>query len=122
MTPAEFKTAFPAFAAVLDATVQRHITAAVPFFDVARWDDFYPAGLGNWVAHWITMETLDAAAGIAGAAAAATPALSKQVGSVSVTYSADMLNKQAMNSYWRTSYGQRYLYLLRLVGAGAIAV
>jgi len=124
MTPAEFKTAFPAFVNETTAEVQRHLDASVPFFNVARWGAKYPAGVGNWVAHWITVEKQDRAAAAAGAAVAAVMATHKQVGSVSVTYSARTVERVTDDMYMRTSYGQRYRQLKRelAIGMGVIAV
>lgn len=44
------------------------------------------------------------------------------VGDVQVTKDAGLLAKQAENPFYRTLYGQKYLYLRRQVGAGALSV
>ena len=51
MTPSEFKTQFPEFAAETDERVQLFIDRAAPHFDVERWGDLYPDGVAYHVAH-----------------------------------------------------------------------
>ena len=43
-------------------------------------------------------------------------------GDVQVTKDAGLLAKQADNPFYRTLYGQKYLYLRRQVGMGALSV
>lgn len=122
MTPAEFKSAFPAFVNEPNADVQRHINASVPFLNVARWGAKYPAGVGLWVAHSITVEKQDRAAAATGAPVMAMMATHKQVGSVSVSYSAEAIKRLGQNYYLRTTYGERFWQMARMVGFGVIAV
>jgi hypothetical protein len=48
--------------------------------------------------------------------------LSKKVGDVQVTKDTGLLNKQADNPFYRTLYGQKYLYLRKQVGGGGLSV
>ena len=121
LLPDDFRTAFPAFAAETDPTIQRWLDASVPFFDVSRWDTLYPMGVGNWVAHQIVMDSAATAAGAGAAAANAGDATSKQVGTVRVDRSQELLSKQMDDPFMRTIYGQQYRHLARLVGLGAVA-
>jgi uncharacterized protein DUF4054 len=121
MTPADFRLAFPAFAAETDPVVQRHLDAADPFFDVERWGGFYNDGLGNFVAHRIVTEKADAATG-SGPTSGGGDFQSKTLGSFSITKSAEVASMFVDDPLTRTSYGQRYAYLRGLVGIGAIAV
>jgi hypothetical protein len=115
VTPSEFKAAFPAFTNTPDPTVQRHITAAAPYFDVDRWGDFYSDGIGNFVAHKIAME--NAAAANVGAGDATL----KHVGSVIVQRDGKNVGMQMRDPWLRTIYGQEYRRLSRLIGMGGAA-
>ncbi len=118
-TPADIKTRYPAFAAVADATIQLAITDAVPWFDVCRWDTFYAQGFAAFVAH---MLTADQAAALGKATGAGGALASKKVGEVEVRYQPIATMKPSDAFFATTIYGQRYLQLRKLVGAGAVAV
>jgi hypothetical protein len=120
MTPAEFKAAFPVFAAEDDAVIQRHINRSPPYFNVSEWRGLYTDALGNWVAHYVVMEHIETANGTTGKDASL--ATSKTVGRVSVSYSDKVLDLQAKDPFMRTTYGREYLRLLRLAGTGAVMV
>ncbi len=120
MTPTEFKTRFPEFTTVADARVQVFLDEAEPMFDVERWESFYTQGLGNLVAHELALATPSLK--IATMSGAADGKTSKKVGAVAVTYAAELITAAAKNPYMRTSYGQKYSELRRLVGIGAVAV
>ena len=117
MTPAEFKARFPEFTSTLDARIQFFIDDAAPHFNVATWDDFYPAGIANFVAHELTMADVTKTN-----LADAGNSLSSKVGDVSETLDTMLLNKQAGDPFLLTKYGQKYRYLQRMVGPGALAV
>lgn len=118
-TLADFRLDFPQFAAVSDATVQRQLDNSAPFFDVARWDTFYPAGVGSYVAHMLTLQAFLAKS--AGAAMTGNTAM-KKVGDASVQYDAAMLDMSAKDPFMRTIYGQEYARLRRIIGSGGLAV
>ncbi len=121
MTPSEFKTQFPEFAAETDERVQFFVDRAAPYFDVERWGDLYPDGVANYVAHELALAKAQTALG--GSVQVMTnDTISKKVGDVQVTKDAGLLAKQADNPFYRTLYGQQYLYLRRQVGMGALSV
>lgn len=129
MTVADFQAAFPVFADVDATEIQRHINAAAPWFNVLAWGDLYDQGLGNWVAHQIVTEANDRKAMSAKdgrrpwiSGPGAREVIAETVDSVSIVYSAMLLNKQAADPYLRTIYGQRYRYLSGIAGGGAVAV
>lgn len=129
MTPTEFQAAFPVLADVDVVAIQRHIDASAAWFDVARWDTFYAEGLGNWVAHRIVTEAVDAwqishpAGDRPGVAAPGDREItSKTVDTTSISYSTMVLLGQFKDPYMRTTFGQRYRYLAEMVGIGAVAV
>lgn len=121
MTPSEFKTQFPEFAAETDERVQLFIDRSAPHFDVERWGDLYPDGVAYHVAHELALANAQTAQG-GGVQAMTNDNLSKEVGDVQVTKDAGLLAKQADNPFYRTLYGQKYLYLRRQVGMGALSV
>lgn len=121
MTPTEFKARFPEFSSETDGRVQLFISDVTPLFDQARWDDLYTVGIANLVAHELVVSNEQTAA--AGKISRlANDTLTKKVGDVQVTKDTGLLNRQAENPFMRTSYGQKYLQLRRLVGMGGVAV
>lgn len=122
MTPADIKAIIPELVGETDARVQLYIGLAEPHFNVQRWGGFYSAGVANWVAHEITLVNMRAAKGGAVKAALTDDTLQKKVGDLQTMRDTGLLNKQADNPYYRTVFGQQYLELRKLVGAGAAAV
>jgi hypothetical protein len=129
LTPATFAAAFPMFAAVNATTVQRHITASTPWFDVSAWGALFDEGQGNWIAHRIVTEAVDtwqisSPAGDRPALAAPgdREVTMKQVDTTVVAYSAMLLKDQIADPIMRTTFGQRYRYLSAIVGGGAVAI
>lgn len=121
MTPSEFKTQFPEFASETDARVQLFIDRAAPHFDVDRWGDLYADGIAYWVAHELALANAQTAQG-GGVQAMINDTLTKKVGDVQITKDTGLLAKQADNPFFRTLYGQKYLYLSKQVGIGALSV
>ena len=121
MTPSEFKTQFPEFASESDARVQLFIDRAAPYFDVDRWGALYPDGVAYYVAHELTLANAQTAQG-GGVQAMTNDNLTKKVGDVQVTKDTGLLNKQADNPFYRTLYGQKYLFLRKQAGVGALSV
>lgn len=120
MTPSDFKTRHPEFDSEADGRVQFFIDRADPYFDVERWGHFYTDGLCFWIAHEITSANR---AATSGGAASSGIVQSESVGDVSVTYAVSTASTGAQDqNYSTTSYGQRYLQLMRLVSGGALAV
>ncbi len=119
MTPSEFKAWFPApsaFASMTDGAISPFIARTVPYFNEARWGDFYSEGVANLTAHFIVMNTVTAAAGVT--AAQAGDVVSKSVGAVSVSKSGELVAEAAHDTFMRTPYGQEYCRLRRIVGLG----
>lgn len=121
MTPSEFKAQFPEFASESDARVLSFIDRAEPHFDLDRWADLHQDALAHFVAHSLTMANAQTAQS-SGALELAHDVQSKKVGDVQLNKSTELLSRQADNPFFRTLYGQHYLYLRRLVGAGALAL
>lgn len=119
MTPAEFKIIYPQFAAESDARVQVFIDQSAPELDVTRWGDHYSRGLGLLTAHSLTTANRDS---VTASSAVADLTTQKKVGDVSVSRSDAMLQAQADDPLMRTTYGQEFKRLRRMVGVGAWAV
>lgn len=119
ITPSDFKTEFPAFANTDDAKIQYWLDKSDPYFNIPRWGDLYDDGLGNWVAHQLTMQILQ---GTTSAAGVADDANMKKVGNVQKGRDSMLMNKAADEPYYKTQYGQQFMYLRKFVGAGGMAV
>lgn len=115
MTPAEFKAVFPEFTSTSDEAVQLRIDMSEPYFNAARWGSFLSEGVSNFVAHQLALSAQNQATG-----GISSDTTKKKVGDVEVMSSELMLQRKAENPFLRTIYGQRYLYLLKLVGLGAL--
>lgn len=122
MTPSEFKILLPEFEGEADPRIQVFLDRADPYFDKARWGNFYNDGVMYWVAHEITLANLMAAKGGAVKAAKTMDVVRKRVGEVDVMRDSSLVNKAADNPYMRTEYGQKYWQLQRLAGMGAVTV
>lgn len=117
MTPAEFAAIFPEFSDIPMESVQKQIDMAQPYFNAARWGSFLSEGMGNLIAHQLALSAQNSSSN-----GLSSDATKKRVGDVEVMNSDAMLLKKAENPYMRTLYGQRYLYLMKLIGAGVIVV
>jgi hypothetical protein len=132
MTPGEFKTRFPEFGSEADTRIQIFIDDSVPDFDVCRWGEWHSKGVANYVAHNLAMANAvlagDVSSSFAGSSAIANSQswTSKSVGDISVargeSSGAGDGKSQKDSPFFKTTYGQEYLRLLRLVGMGMVAV
>lgn len=86
------------------------------FFDQGRWDDLLDVGVCNWVAHNLVLNDANAAQNLT------DDGSTKKVGDISKTRDAELMKRQAENPYYRTTYGQQYIYYQSYVGAGGISV
>jgi hypothetical protein len=116
VTPQQFQTQFPEFQNVTQAMIQMWISAAPPFFNVQRWGDLLNLGVLFWVAHQIKLGQANADQPLT------DDSTMQKAGDVSYMRDSKLVNAQAENPYMRTTYGQQYLYYMRLVGAGATAL
>lgn len=120
MTPQEFKVRFPEFALVEDGRIQFLMIDAAAFVDESTWSDLYVRGLSLVIAHFLVLDALRAGGYVN--AAMAGNVVAKKVGPVSVAYDAAMNAKIADSPFARTTYGQEYLRLARMVGMGGVSV
>jgi hypothetical protein len=120
MTPAEFKLRYPQFATLDDAVIQLRLDDATLLMNEERWCDLYAMGQGLLAAHELTLAALNEQAGSTGGIA--NDVTSETAGNVSYTRSNDVVKATMESPYNATQYGQRWLFLARQVGTGAIAV
>lgn len=122
-TVQDFHTAFdagePDFAsgAVSDTTIMRWIAYAVRFVAFDVWIDLYSDGVLLLAAHEACLEAWQATKG--GGLAVAREYESKSVGGVS-TGRGQGIAREALDRFQRTTYGQKYAQLRRMVGMSGI--
>lgn len=120
MDIAQFRIDFPEFAdsaVYTDGMIAFWDGIAAKSVDATRWGDLYSQGVALFVAHNITLQSRSIAGGGAGVAGAVA---SKSVGSVSVSYDNAIAQLSNAGQWALTIYGQQYLQLARLFGAGAV--
>jgi hypothetical protein len=122
-TPAEFRALAPGFSdttAYSDADITMWLTIAGLLL-TGRWGELLGVGTVLFVEHNLQLNTLLYPGG-AGTAATALrgPVTSESAGSVSVSYDTDAaLQKEA--GFWNyTPYGQKFFWLMQMVGAGPV--
>lgn len=119
MTPEQFKARYPQFSTEGVARVQMFLDEAATEMDEARWGEHFARGHGLLTAHNLTLANQESATANGAVADLTTQ---KKVGDVSVSRSEAMLQAQADDPLMRTTYGQEFKRLRRLVGVGAWAV
>ena len=120
MTPSAFRLRFPAFAALSDSTIQNVLNRAIPFFDVGRWGAFYAEGLANWVAHNLIVDAFEGGQPID--QVDGNDATAEHFASISTVRHPEILLLSVNDPMYRTTYGQRYVYLRKRVGLGGAVV
>lgn len=121
MTPTEFKTLFPVFAAVEDSRVLLFLNGTDPYIEPERWEPFTETAIANLAAHELLLAT-PSLWGAAGGVVSTDGKISKKVGELSTTKS-DLAMAAAMkNPYMRTQFGQKFAELRRMAGIGAVSV
>jgi hypothetical protein len=126
VTADSFRVAFPAFAddlAYLGPEIDFWIALGTNMINVGRWGNLASFGLQLFVAHNLSLEAARCGQGAAsGPGAILGPLTSATVDKVS--YSRD--SSAAMdpkNGHWNlTTYGLRYIQLVRMVGAGPLHI
>lgn len=107
-TPAEFKTRYPAFAAVSDATIQAYLNDAP--VDDSWLDSDYTRAIMLWAAHTMTANGIGADE-IGQAAAAGLSRLKS--GTLDVSFKDSAQDMGGMGEYGGTAYGRQFYALLR---------
>lgn len=125
MVIADFRAEFPEFG---DTSVypdaQLTFWSSIAEMQVVQcaWQDMYTFGVKLYVAHEITMATQNVKAATIGGSPGQSGGIanSKAVGAVNVAY--DSVTQSEKDAGWwnRTTYGQQFIRLARMFGAGAI--
>lgn len=120
MDVATFRADFPQFADVTtypDASVNFWLGLAVQLLPSDRWGDLLSQGIELYAAHNLTLATR---AATVGGGLYSGPASSKSVDKVSVSYDTKFGLEPDAGVWALTPYGNQFLYLMRLIGAGGI--
>ena len=127
ITPAQFRTDFPAFANASkypDALITLWATVAPLLLDANRWGGLYQIGQELFIAHNLVLD------GMAGAEAARGglvgfakgPVSSESGDKVSVGYDTGAAMMDGAGHWNMSTYGIRYIMLVRMIGAGPVQV
>ena len=124
MDVAQFRLDFPEFAddaVYTDSMIGFWDGIAQKMVDVTRWGDLYSQGIALFVAHNIALQARNVAGSGSGGSGFVTGAVSqKSVGDVSVSYDNNIAKLDNAGQWALTIYGQQYLQLARMIGAGAV--
>lgn len=125
VTVSSFRADFPAFtdtAVYPDAAVTFWLGLASKSLSPDKWGDLLDYGTELFIAHNLVLEAqankAAAIGGVPGLASGLTS--SKAVDKVSVSYDTTSAAIDGAGNWNLTTYGQRYIQLARLVGAGGI--
>lgn len=125
MTPATFRTDFPEFASNAlypDAQITFWLNLGVKLLPECRWQDLLDAGLELFTAHNLVLERQAQASAATGAppGVAAGMVSAKSVDKVSVNYDTASAMEADAGHWNTTTFGQRFIRLARMVGAGGV--
>lgn len=116
VTPTSFKIRFPEFAAVDDGRIQFFINDADPYFSFRHWGAFIDQGMALWIAHQLAFD----AQRTGQTSGFSTGGDSIKVGDVQVT-AGQSSGSSGSQFYDKTSYGQEYRRMARMLGCGGLA-
>lgn len=126
VTVAQFTTDFPEFSnatTYLATTIQFWITVAASQVNPQRWQGLTGQGQELLTAHYVSLAAKDQAAAARGVVPGQVGVLSsKAAGPVSGSYDTTLGALEDGGELNTTTYGRRYLRLLRMMGAGGMQV
>jgi hypothetical protein len=117
-----FRKVFPEFGKVEtypDIAVNFWLGLARSQMSIERWGDAYDMGLCLYAAHNLVLSKRNAGVGGPGGGPAG-PMTSKSVGGASASYDVSATLTAGAGEWNLTSYGQRWLRLARMAGAGGV--
>jgi len=121
--PTQFKARFPEFASVDDARIQLFLDDAGLAMDESVWLDVHDTGQAYLAAHYLAMGSKSSAGGGTGVSG---PITGKTVEGVSVSYGSSQAvggaGSHTSGYYNLTQYGQRYMVLMKNLGAMASVI
>lgn len=118
LTVAEFKARFSEFTATPELEVEALIEDTLESFDQDRWGGHYKRGHSLYIAHVLSIRTLQKAGNTAGLDSLNKKSVDQVSASLAV-YAPTNANEAFFNG---TSYGREYLNLLRSVGIGGVSI
>lgn len=125
MTPDQFRQDFPEFADTTrypDSLVTLWLTVGSSLVNADRWGELTNIGIELVTAHHLVLAARDqqAAAGSGVPGQASGPQSSKSIDKVSVSYDTGAASIADAGFWNMSTYGQRFLGLSRLMGAGGM--
>jgi hypothetical protein len=116
-TADDFIAAFAQFSGTDSGQVTTELAVAAAFLDSSVWDDLYPLGCMLLVAHELTINAAQLRGGVTGGIQAAIgPLSSSSAAGVSTSFNTVATDgKSSADWYNKTSYGQRFLRVQRVV-------
>lgn len=125
-----FYIVYPAFKGkISDELLAMFISMAMVSVNQARWgEEWWPFGMANFIAHWVTlnMEASQnptcSAAGIIANARAQGLVASKTVGNLSISYDFSQVDFNGWPMYKTTTYGRQFASIARLLGMGGMYI
>lgn len=118
VTPTTFKSRFPEFSSIADARIEVFIDDAKLTISEGRWGRYYELGLFYLTAHYLSLAESSADGDDKSSGAVA----SQSVGDTSVSYVSPAVTSDAQLYYQQTTYGLRFLMLMKFAGAGGFVV
>lgn len=127
LTPAAFRDQFPVFTSTTtypDPEIQFWIDLAIKLHSAERWGDLLDYGISLFVAHNLSLEFSSNAAAAAGQAPGQVVGALSSASVDKVSYSRDASSAMdPKNGHWNlTTYGLRWVRLVRMVGAGPVQI
>lgn len=122
-----FRQAFPEFAdeaSYPDPMLEFWSSLGDKLFNVTRWGTLLDQGIQLYVAHNITLASVDLGAADIGRVPGASGVLiaSKGVDGVSVSYNTQAFTLDGAGNYNMTKYGREFWQLMLIVGTGGIQI
>lgn len=123
MTPAEFRAAFPEFSNTTtypDSAITFWSGLATKLLRPERWQDILDEGVMLFTAHNLSLERMAQAGGAAGGAPGLNGGIvaSKSIDKLSISYNASIGIDPGDGHWALTTYGTRFLWLMRMAGTG----
>ncbi len=118
VTPVTFKVRFPEFDSVDNSRIQLFLDDATLILNEDFWDEKYDLGISYLTAHELYLGTQSEA----GVTEATSSIASQAVDGTSISFNSAVIDTQSEAYYLSTVYGQKYLWLLRTLGSGAMTV
>jgi hypothetical protein len=125
ISPEAFREAFPAFSDTEKypgARIRFWLNLAQKMLNQARWGDIYEEGVYLYAAHNLTVESqvMGGAGGNGGGSIGAVTSESESIGDTSFSKTYDTTSYMGAGQLAGTIYGQQYIDLARIVGAGGV--